>query len=292
MKNSNLCNLRNLWKVRCTLRIISDNVYYTDINLVAINHMKSYKAILIPASALILLTSACGTTAKTPEPLTVNEAASTLVALTDQAATQSASLNTPTPLSIAATPTFAKPLLYINDNAQCRTGTSPNFQVVATLSTGITVELIGKDTAQSAWLIKAPNNGSTCWILTGDGSPSGDYESLPEVTPQPSTQKPPSVPVFAGWPWFCTYSNGVIYKATVDISWIDVAHDANGFHVYRQGTLIADLPVTKTSFTDTTDVVIGTNLTYGVEAYNDAGLSPRRTITIQSICKAPATSTP
>ena len=231
------------------------------------------------------MTSACGTTAKTPEPLTVNEAASTLVALTDQAATRSASLSTPTPLSITATPTFAKPFLYINDNAQCRTGASPNFQVVAALSTGITVELIGKDTAQSAWLVKVSNSGSTCWVLAGDGSPSGDYESLPEVTPQPSTQKPPNVPIFAGWPWFCTYSNGVIYKATVDLSWIDPAHDANGFRVYRQSTLIADLPAATTTVTDKTDVVIGTDLTYSIEAYNDAGLSPRRTITIQSICK-------
>jgi len=247
--------------------------------------MKSHTAILILASALILLTSACGTTAKTHEPLTVNEAASTLVALTDQAATRSASLNTPTPLSITGTPTFVKPLLYINDNAQCRTGTSPNFKVAATLSTGITVELIGKDTAQSAWLVKVPNSADTCWVLAGDGSPSGNYESLPEVTPQPSTQKPPAIPGPISYPFFCTYSNGVIYKATVDISWIDPAHDANGFRVYRQGALIADLPAATTTVTDKTDVVIGTDLTYSIEAYNDAGLSPRRTITIQSICK-------
>ena len=149
---------------------------------------------MILASVLTLFASACGATAKTPEPLTVNEAASTLVALTDQAATQSASLNTPTtfprPL---ATPTFAKPLLYINDNTQCRTGTSSNFKSVAALSMGVTVKLIGKDTSQSAWLIQAPNSADICWVLAGDGSPSGDYESLPEVTPQPSTQNSPSL---------------------------------------------------------------------------------------------------
>ena len=135
------------------------------------------------------------------------------------------------------------------------------------------------------WLINAPNSTGTCWVLAGDGSPSGDYESLPEVTPQPSTQKPPGTPVFVGWPWFCTYSNGVMYKATVNLSWIDPANDANGFRVYRQGTQIADLPATKTSVIDTTNVVIGTNLTYSVAAYNDAGMSPQKTITIQSICK-------
>ena len=244
------------------------------------------RVILILAGALMMFASACGTTATTPEPLTVSEAASTLVALTDKAATRSVSLHTPTTFpSIIATPTFAKPLLYINDNARCRTGTSPNFKVVATLSTGMTVELIGKDTPQSAWLVKVPNSVDTCWVLAGEGSPSGAYESLPEITPQPSTQKLPGAPAIVGWPWFCTYVSGVMYKATVNLSWIDPAHDANGFRVYRQDTLIADLPAATTTLIDTNNVVIGTDLTYSIEAYNDAGSSPRRTMTIPSICK-------
>ena len=253
--------------------------------------MKSRPTFLLLASALILFFSACGTTVKTPQPLTVNEAASTLVALTDQAATQSAHLSTPTLLPPIPTPTFAKPLLYINVNTQCRTGMGSNFQPVAALSAGMTVQLIGKDKSQSAWLIQAPNSAVTCWVLAGDGSPSGDYESLPEVTPQPSTQKPPSTPAFAGWPWFCTYSKGVMYKATVNLSWIDPANDANGFRVYRQGTQIADLPAKTTSIIDTIEVVTGTDLSYGIAAYNDAGISPQRTITLQSIC-VPNTATP
>jgi hypothetical protein len=253
--------------------------------------MKSYTTFLILAGLLILFSSACGANVKTSEPLTVNEAASTIVALTDQAATQSAHLSTATLPPPTSTPTFVKPLLYINDNTQCRTGTSSNFQGVAALSAGVTVELIGKDTSQSAWLIKVPNNAVTCWVLAGDGSPSGDYESLPEVTPQPSTQKPPGIPAFVGWPWFCTYSNGVMYKATVNLSWIDPANDANGFRVYRQGTLIADLPAKTTSIIDTVEVVTGTDLSYGIAAYNDAGISPQQTKTLQSIC-VPNTATP
>ncbi len=256
-----------------------------------INYMKSHSAILILASALILFSSACGTTAKRSEPLTVNEAASTLVALTDQAATQLAHISTPTLLPPTSTPTFAKPLLYIKDNTQCRTGASSNFQAVSALSAGTTVQLIGKDTSQSAWLIKAPNSTGTCWVLAGDGSPSGDYESLPEVTPQPSTQKLPGTPVFVSWNYYCTYSNGVLYKATVNLSWIDPANDANGFRVYRHGTQIADLPAKTTSIIDTVEVVTGTDLSYGVAAYNDAGISPQQTKTLQSIC-VPNTPTP
>jgi len=247
--------------------------------------MKLHEITVAFASTLILLCSACGTAVQTSEPLTVNEAASTLVALTDQAATQSAHLRTPTSLPPISTPTFSRPILYINVDTHCRTGTSANFQPVAALNRGSTLELVGKDTQQSAWLIKAPNGTGTCWVSAGDGSPSGDYESLPEVTPQPSTQKLPNPPSFIGWPWFCTYSDGVLYKATVNLSWIDPAHDANGFYVYRKGTQIADVPATKTSIVDTFTVVIGTDLTYSIAAYNDAGISPQRTMTIQSICK-------
>jgi hypothetical protein len=247
--------------------------------------MKLHDFMMMFAGVLILFCSACGTAGETPKPLTVNEAASTLVALTNQAATKSAHLRTPIPSPPASTPTLSKPLLYINADTQCRTGTGTNYQPVAALSRGITVELVGKDTQQSAWLIKPPNATGTCWVIAGDGSPSGDYESLPEVTPQPSTQKPPGAPAFIGWPWYCTYSNGVLYKATVNLSWIDPAHDANGFRVYRKGTQIADVPATTMSITDTVTVVIGTDLTYSIAAYNDAGMSPQRTMTIQSICK-------
>jgi hypothetical protein len=246
--------------------------------------MNSRKALLTLAGALTLLASACGTASPTPEPLTVAEAASTLVASTFQAATRSAALNTPTPLP-SATPTFAKPLLYIGHDASCRTGTTPNFKIVATLTAGTTVEMIGKDTPQSAWLVRAPGSANTCWVQALDGSPSGDFETLPEVTPQPSTQKLPGAPAIVGWPWICSYSNGVIYKFTINLSWIDPSHDANGFRVYRSNTQVADLPAGTTTFTDTTDVVLGSQLTYSVEAYNDAGVSPRAKTTISSICK-------
>ena len=247
--------------------------------------MKLHDFILRLAGPALMCCSACGTAVNTPRPLTVNEAASTLVSLTNQAATKSARLHTPTALPPLSTPTFSKPLLFINVDTQCRTGASTNFQPVAALSRGVTVELVGRDTAQSAWLIKPPGGTGTCWVMPGDGSPSGDYETLPEVTPLPSTQKPPSTPAFVGWPWFCTYSNGVLYKATVNLSWIDPAHNANGFRVYRKGTQIADVPAAKTSIIDTVTVVIGTDLSYTIAAYNDVGLSPQRTLTIQAICK-------
>ncbi|HEX2698122.1 MAG TPA: hypothetical protein VHM28_10470, partial [Anaerolineales bacterium] len=116
--------------------------------------MNTRGMILILVGTLIV--SACGTEVKTPEPLTVENAASTLVALTFEAATQAASLSTPIPSPLPS-PT-APPLLYFNGNAKCRTGPGVNFRVIGTFTLGATVELLGRDTAASAWLVKIPNS--------------------------------------------------------------------------------------------------------------------------------------
>lgn len=244
--------------------------------------MKSRTAILTLASALIWLASACGKTTPTPKPLTVSDAASTLVASTFQAATRIASSHTPTPFpSPAATPTVAKPLLYLNNNANCRTGTSPNFKIIATLTAGTTVELIGRDTPQSAWLVKAPNGTDVCWILAQDGSPTGDIQILPEVTPQPSTQSAPiqlnKGSIIANFT--CSYPGGTGESVTTTLSWF-APKDANGYHVFRGDTQIADLPAGTTTYQDTAIIVPAGNVTYGISVYNDVGESAQTKITI------------
>jgi hypothetical protein len=181
------------------------------------------------------------------------------------------------------TPT-SKPVLYINNNVQCRTGTKTNFRVVATFMPGAIVDIVGKRTVDSAWLVTVPNSPETCWVLAQDASPSGSYETLPEVTPQPSTQKAPAMPGSISWPFICSYVQGNVYEVKIALSWSNVS-DANGYRVYRSNTQIADLPATTTSFSDDTNVDLGSQLIYSVEAYNDVGVSPRKSVTINSICK-------
>jgi hypothetical protein len=79
--------------------------------------------------------------------------------------------------------------------------------------------------------------------------------------------------------------DGVLYEITIKLSWVNTASDANGFRVYRQDIQIADVPAGTTSYTDTSKVELGTELTYSVEAYNDAGASPRLGKTLASVCK-------
>lgn len=247
------------------------------------------KTILMISSALILTLQACNSDLKSQPPTPqVNDLASTIVAMTFQAATQSASQKLTANTSIpAATPT-SRPTLYINNSVPCRTGTKPNFKVVATLLPGTTLDIVAKYSVDSAWLVKVPDNPGTCWVLAQDGSPGGSYENLPEVTPLPSTQKAPAMPASISWPFICSYVQGDVYQVKINLSWSSLANDANGYRLYRFDTQIADLPASNTSFSDTTNVTQGGQLTYSVVAYNDVGISPPKSVTINSICKLPA----
>jgi hypothetical protein len=246
----------------------------------------SRPGILVMSSLVCLALSACNSQPQTPSALSVNEAASTLVALTFEAATHAVQSKQPTLLPLlAATPTFQNPRLYVNSDAKCRTGTGSNSKVVASFTAGTTLDMVGRSSAEGGWLVKVPDGSATCWIRVLESSPSGSFQDLPEVTPEPSTHRLPSAPVEMSWPFFCSYVDGLLYKITINLSWIDEANDANGFRIYRQDQVIADVPSDTKAFSDTTNVTLGSQLTYSVEAYNDAGVSPRLVKTIDSVCK-------
>jgi hypothetical protein len=245
---------------------------------------KHHPSVLVISILVTLALSACSSAAPTQSAATVQDTASTLVALTFQAATQSAANNPPTSLP-AATATLAPPRLYVNADVKCRTGIGSDFRVVVSFPAPTTVDMIGKDSADAAWLVQVPNSTDSCWVQAQDSSPSGSFQALPETTPQPSTEQLPSAPLYLSYPFFCSYEQGLQYKVTINLSWTNTAKDANGFRVYRQNVLVTELPSNTTSFTDTVDVQIGSALTYSVEAYNDAGASPRLVHTISSICK-------
>ncbi len=207
-----------------------------------------------------------------------NEQAATIVAATLAAQPTATALQvTPfaSPVSPAITPT-TKPTLSVNtDNAECRSGPTTDAKLVAKFPVGTTVDLVGKDTADSYYIVVDPASHDLCWIEAQFGTPGGSFSLLPEITPpaQATAQnaKVPAKPGALFYNFTCLGGSQV----TVDLRWSDTANNEKGYRVYRDGTQIADLPANSTTYTDTTTVAPGTALKYQVEAYNDVGASPQ-----------------
>jgi hypothetical protein len=243
--------------------------------------MKPIKKLFMVFGILVLALLACNIGIKEPAASSPLSAASTIMAMTLKAqglpTSGGASIATPfaSPVATTATATI-KPTLYINNNnSKCRGGPSQDDKVIASLNKGTTVDMIAKDTADGYWLVKYAPTGDICWVQAQDATPGGSFESLPEITPQATPNlSVPSRPGSLFFNYSCD-SNSV----TTTLSWADTSNNESGFHVYRLGNLIADLPANSTTYTDVANVQPTTQLTYSVEAYNASGSSPQRSVT-------------
>lgn len=128
--------------------------------------------------------------------------AATIVALT---LTAQASLIPPTAtetatLAATGTPTLTstpeKPMVYLSEATNCRTGNAKAYDLVFTLNKDRTAEVIGKDAYGQYWYIRNPDNpAQTCWLWGYYATPSGDTAALPVFTPPPSPTPVPSFTV-------------------------------------------------------------------------------------------------
>ena len=180
---------------------------------------------------------------------------------------------TPSPTT-AVTPTATtKPTLFINtDGAKCRSGPGPDFKEIASFATGTTVDMIAKDTSDGYWLVKDPTSGSSCWVFVQDATPSGSFDVLPEITPPPVAVEPPGKPGKGSWNYSCDDTS-----FTAILGWTAPTGTVNGYRVYRDGTQVANLESSTTTYTETIDFVYGSSVSYSVEAFNEAGAGPQVT---------------
>lgn len=234
---------------------------------------------LLPVLSLLLALAACNLpAAPSASGPSANDQAATIVAATMQAASASTAPRvTPfaSPVAPAVTPTIG-PTLSINaSNASCRSGPSADFKVVATFAAGTTVNMVGKDSADGYWVVVDPASHNLCWVQQQDGTPAGSFDLLPQMTPQVTSNKVPTGPGFVSWSFNCLYGGAAGPQVDVTLNWTDKADNETGYHIYRNGTQIADLSANSTSYSDTTNIPSGSVLVYGVAAYNDAGSSPQ-----------------
>ncbi len=241
--------------------------------------MKSQTKLLAVYGFLIFILTACNIGVKAPSSPNVNDAAATIVAQTLQAATRSSVMgqttaNTPAPFSSPVQPTTSAPLLTVNNPTNCRSGPGTNFQLITAFNPGTKLTILGKDTADNYWLVQLPQSQDTCWASGEYATASGNFASLPDVTPTAGAASGvPARPGSLFYKWV-----GPCSGMTTTLTWADNANNETGYHVYRDNTLIADLPANTTSYTDIANIPIGATITYSVEAYNATGASSQRSI--------------
>jgi hypothetical protein len=187
-------------------------------------------------------------------------------------------LDTPTlPTLITPSPS-ATPMAVIKTSAACRSGPAETYKSITDVNPNQKAAVLGKDPSGNYWLIETTSG--ECWVAAQSVTITGNIQTIPEVTPPPPT--PAGIPARPG-SLFYQYSCGTSGTVTTQLSWAAASTDATGFHVYRNGALIATLPANSTSYTDTASITIGSTITYGIATYNSIGESAQRTQSFQ--CK-------
>ncbi len=271
------------------------------------------RKILALFCVLVLVTLACGFTvdlggssSSTSTPTASgSDQVSTMVAQTLQALTQAALLATPvetaTPTATAAIANTALPAtLSVSVATNCYAGPSTSYGFVITIYPGTSVTVVGKDTADSYWIIDVPGYpGTVCWLSGQYASVSGETNDLsvpattailyalsspddlriscnrPAWTPFPTPG--PGTP----WPhhWGYGWQGG---GGSVVLHWMDTDPDQTNVLVYRDGYRVATLGGGATSYSDGGSWDWRGGVTYGVQAINSSAFSSIETISTRN----------
>ncbi|MFZ1043247.1 MAG: hypothetical protein WCA79_00385 [Anaerolineales bacterium] len=241
------------------------------------------KKLLAGICVLTLALLACNINKELTSPPQSQSAIATVVAQTMQAF-ESASPTAPTAPTVFDTPTqitpspSATPMAVIKAITYCRSGPAETYTSITNLNPNQKAAVLGKDPTGDYWLIETTSG--ECWIAAQSVTITGNIQTIPELTPPPPT--PTGVPARPG-SLFYQYSCGISANVTTQLTWVAASADEAGFHIYRNGVLIATLPAGTTSYTDTTSISVGSTMIYSVTAYNSIGESAPRTQSFQ--CK-------
>lgn len=267
--------------------------------------MNAYRELGFLGGLLALSVLACNLGASVPSQRGVDlNQALTLAVQTLQAATQQAGANAPIstlvpPTNTSIPPTAAPPTVTVSSDTNCRTGPSQYYAFVMLFQPGMSAEVVAKYTPANYWIIKYPGgNGATCWLWGQYATVIGDTNSLPEGVPPPLPPTATSAPTAPNPPkgvhLSCTSVNKskkvgnlflISFEWTVKVKWTDNSDNESGFYVYKDGSIVATLPVNSTSYTDVFTVALLINPpthTYGVASFNSYGTSAIKDVELTS----------
>jgi hypothetical protein len=162
------------------------------------------------------------------------------------------------------------------------TGPGEDYEQVSDLQTGEEVELVGK--AEGYWVVRTEND-SVCWVPDQGVIPSGEIAEIPEVEPPPiPTPAPPMAPTNLEVRIVSCYRDKSVepsrFLSQFHLYWQDLSNNEAGFHVYRDGNLIAELTADETEVVDSLNTKNPLPHNYYVVAYNDAGEAESEIVTI------------
>jgi SH3-like domain-containing protein len=237
--------------------------------------------------ALLLCLAACNLPQAAPATAAPDaNAVASIVAQTLQAMTPSAMPQpqaTPAPAFTATpnatiTPTYSVPALTMKGDSNCRSGPGQQYKVLTVLRAGTKVEALGRSSANNYWVVKNPNGGE-CWVTNEFATTSGSIHSLPTVQAPPTpTVSLPAAPRGLRYDFACSFGAGT----TVNLYWQDAAIDEQGYRLYRDGALLAELPANSAFYSDTVFITNGSAL-YRVDAFNATGGAPAQ-VTVNISC--------
>ncbi len=188
---------------------------------------------------------------------------------------------TVTPTSTATpipSPTFTftplPPMLSARSEVSCRAGPGDIYDPVETIKAGDEVLLVGR--SELFWLVKT-QTGKECWVADEQVNVAGEISALPIVMPPatptlslpaaPTDLKPDRIVC-----WYTKARGKVEYIIEFHLSWRDRSNNEDGFRIYRDGNLIAEVPANTTKLVDMFTVNWGNKpFFYYVVAYNSAG---------------------
>jgi hypothetical protein len=161
---------------------------------------------LIIITPLILILSITGCNLPSSQPVTPNAYTAAAMTVTALAATEQAGtpISTATlfatfpPPTIANTNTSGPPpappaqasatpggTFFVTDvGANCRTGPGTNYDKIASFAQGAFIQLVGRNTDSSWWVVLSGNRN--CWISATTGHTTGSVANIPQVAAPPS----------------------------------------------------------------------------------------------------------
>ena len=179
---------------------------------------------------------------------------------------------TPVP-TMAPTSTSVPPTLLTSVTVPCFRGPGEDYALVADLEAGEEAEIVGQ--SEGYWIVRTSTE-TICWIPNQGVIPQGDFAAVPDVEPPPiPTPAAPAAPTnLEAFNNACYTDKSYTPNKRVNrfhLYWQDMANNEDGFRVYRDGNLVAELPPDKT---EVIDEIVAPNdhvHVYYVVAYNAVG---------------------